>query len=102
MSEILTALWPVFALLCVGHIIRRIDFPGDGFWEPAEKLIYFLLFPLLLVHKLSLADVGAVPVSDVALAVVLLLSAGTYVLIPMLVWRRARRYLVIAGWRLLR
>ena len=81
MSEILTALWPVFALLCVGHIIRRIDFPGDGFWEPAEKLIYFLLFPLLLVHKLSLADVGAVPVSDVALAVVLLLSAGTVVLL---------------------
>ncbi|RTE64975.1 AEC family transporter [Amphritea opalescens] len=81
MNEILTALWPVFALLCAGHIIRRMAFPGDGFWEPAERLIYFLLFPLLLVHKLSLADVGAVPVADVALAVALLLFAGTLVLL---------------------
>jgi len=81
MSEILTALWPVFALLCVGHIIRRSGFPGDGFWEPAEKLIYYLLFPTLLVHKLSLADVGAVPVSEVALAVVLLLFSGTVILL---------------------
>lgn len=83
MNEILAALWPVFALLCMGHIIRRMDFPGDGFWEPAEKLIYFLLFPLLLIYKLSLADVGSVPVPEVALAVVLLLSSGTLLLLSM-------------------
>ncbi|WP_428036674.1 AEC family transporter [Amphritea sp.] len=81
MNEILTALWPVFALLCVGHLVRRAGFPGDGFWEPAEKLIYFLLFPTLLVYKLSLADVGAVPVTEVALAIVLLMFIGTVVLL---------------------
>ena len=81
MNEILTALWPVFALLCVGYALRRIGFPGDGFWEPAEKLIYFLLFPALLIYKLSLADVGTVPVAEVALAVALLLMAGTAVLV---------------------
>lgn len=81
MNEILTALWPVFALLCVGYVIRRLGFPGDGFWEPAEKLIYYLLFPALLIYKLSLADVGMVPVADVALAVVLLLTAGSVLLV---------------------
>lgn len=81
MNEILTALWPVFALLCVGHAIRRLGFPGEGFWEPAEKLIYFLLFPALLIYKLSLADVGAVPVAEVALAIVLLLTAGSVLLV---------------------
>ncbi|MBQ0757876.1 MAG: AEC family transporter [Amphritea sp.] len=81
MNEILTALWPVFALLCVGYAIRRVGFPGEGFWEPAEKLIYYLLFPALLIYKLSLADVGAVPVAEVALAIVLLLAAGTFVLV---------------------
>lgn len=81
MNEILTALWPVFALLCVGYALRRVGFPGDGFWEPAEKLIYFLLFPALLIYKLSLADVGTVPVAEVALAVALLLMAGTAVLV---------------------
>lgn len=81
MNEILTALWPIFALLCVGHAIRRVGFPGDGFWEPAEKLIYFLLFPVLLIYKLSLADVGSVPIGEVALAVMLLLAAGTSLLV---------------------
>ncbi|GGK84239.1 AEC family transporter [Amphritea balenae] len=81
MSEILTALWPVFALLCVGHGIRRLGFPGDGFWEPAEKLIYFLLFPTLLIYKLSLADVSAVPLQKVAVAIGVLLLTGTLLLI---------------------
>ena len=81
MNEILTALWPVFALLCVGYGIRRIGFPGDSFWEPAEKLIYYLLFPVLLIYKLSLADVGTVPVNQVAVAILMLLAAATLLLI---------------------
>lgn len=81
MNEILTALWPVFALLCIGYGIRRLNFPDDSFWEPAEKLIYFLLFPVLLVYKLSLAEIAAVPIFEVAAAVVGLLAAGSMLLI---------------------
>jgi len=80
MNEILTALWPVFALLCIGYAFRRLGFPGDGFWEPAEKLIYFMLFPVLLVYKLSLAEIAAVPLFEVAIAVVSLLLAGSLLL----------------------
>jgi len=81
MNQILTALWPVFTLLCLGYGIKRIGFPGPGFWEPAEKLIYFMLFPVLLVYKLSLADISAVPLWEVASAIIGLLLIGTILLL---------------------
>lgn len=50
---ILTVLAPVLVLVIGGLLLRRNGFPGDGFWEPAEKLTYFLLFPALIVATLS-------------------------------------------------
>ena len=26
---------------------RRAGFPGPGFWEPAERLTYFVLLPMM-------------------------------------------------------
>lgn len=77
MISVLSALWPVFALLILGFVGRRVAFPGDGFWEPAEKLTYFVLFPVLLVNKLGSSDMTGVPVFDIAIAVSLLLLTGT-------------------------
>ncbi|SIS86412.1 AEC family transporter [Neptunomonas antarctica] len=77
MVSVLSALWPVFALLILGFVARRTDFPGDAFWEPAEKLTYFVLFPVLLVNKLGAADMSDVAVVDIAVAVSVLLLSGT-------------------------
>ncbi|MDP6952905.1 MAG: AEC family transporter, partial [Alphaproteobacteria bacterium] len=52
MTPILAALLPIFALIALGAVLRRTGFPGDGFWYPLERLIYFLLFPALLVERL--------------------------------------------------
>lgn len=71
------ALWPVFALLLVGFLARRYQFPGDGFWEPAEKLTYYVLFPLLLIEKLSRANLAEVAMSQLLLVLALLLASGS-------------------------
>ncbi|MEH6575592.1 MAG: AEC family transporter [Amphritea sp.] len=86
MNEILTALWPVFALLLLGYAARRFNFPGDAFWEPAERVTYYVLFPVLLVYKLSLEDISAVPLLDVAAAVVGLLGVGSLLLLLVQHW----------------
>ena len=52
---ILGALGPIFALILLGLGLRRLGFPGDGFWPAAERLTYFLLFPALLVNRLAQA-----------------------------------------------
>ncbi len=77
MTPILAALLPIFALIALGAGLRRIGFPGDGFWYPLERLIYFLLFPALLVDRLSRAPIDSLalgPTVAAIVAAVLLLS----------------------------
>jgi len=87
MSNMLIMLWPVFALLMLGVLARRFDFPGEAFWPLAEKATYFVLFPVLLVARLSQADISGVSIAGIAAAILLLLLGGTllcYLLRPLL------------------
>lgn len=73
MLHVILAVAPVFGLVLVGFVLRRFDFPGEGFWPVSEKLTYYLLFPALLVQGLSGREVqeGALPlVTALILAVV--------------------------------
>ncbi|GAA0789921.1 AEC family transporter [Marinobacterium sediminicola] len=79
MQQIITALWPVFALLMLGAWARRSDFPGEGFWQPAERATYYVLFPALLVERLAQARLGGDASLLLVSAVLGLLLAGTVV-----------------------
>ncbi|WP_020407366.1 AEC family transporter [Hahella ganghwensis] len=54
--QITLALLPIFILIVIGNAMRRLDFPGDQFWAPAEKFLYYFLFPAMLVDKLTYAN----------------------------------------------
>lgn len=45
-------IWPLFALICLGHVLARTGFPDPAFWPAAERINYFILFPALLVSSL--------------------------------------------------
>ena len=77
MLAVVSVLWPVFALLLTGAGMRRFDFPGTGFWVPAERLTYYFLFPALLVNSLSQASLSGRESLRLMLAVLLLLGVGT-------------------------
>lgn len=79
MIEIISALWPVFALLLLGYLAKRSHFPGHGFWPQVERLIYFVFFPALLVDRLAQADMSGVPIDRVLYAVLLLITSGSVV-----------------------
>ncbi len=56
-------LLPDFALILLGTAIRRWMHLGDHFWSGVEKLVYFILFPALLINaivrtKLDLTAAG--------------------------------------------
>lgn len=70
MLEIILVILPVFLLIFLGQICRRRAFPGDGFWAPAERLTYFVLFPALLAITLAEADFSELTVLPAALGVV--------------------------------
>ena len=52
---VLNNLFPVFALLLFGHLLKRTGFTHDAFLETADKLIYFIFFPVLLFWKIGAA-----------------------------------------------
>ncbi len=76
MLAVFSVLWPIFALLVSGALMRRFNFPGDGFWVPAEKLTYYFLFPALLIQSLSQASLSGHESIRLMLAVLLLLGLG--------------------------
>lgn len=93
MLTLLEALWPLFALIVGGYLLRRWDFPGEVFWPAAERLNYFILFPALLFSSLATAPLDNPALPRLALAVFLGLGAGWAALLlarHLLGWSTAR------------
>lgn len=82
MSDIVSAIAPVFLLLILGNLLRRLGFPdgqrspeSGGFWQAADRLVYWVLFPALLFQETSRA-----PLSEGALGSYALILLGAMVL----------------------
>jgi predicted permease len=63
-------LLPDFSLILLGLAIRRWMHLGDHFWTGVERLVYFILFPALLIHAIlrtQLDMTSALPILLVAL-----------------------------------
>jgi malonate transporter len=61
---------PIFLLILMGYTFRRINFPGQGFWRPAENLAYYVLLPSLIIANLAKADLTSLPVKDIGVTIV--------------------------------
>lgn len=62
-------LLPDFTLILLGIAIRRWMHLGDHFWSGLEKLVYFILFPALLINAIAKTQL------DLAAAAPLLMTA---------------------------
>ena len=51
--EIFLLISPVFILIILGNLLRRIGVPDLSFWHVSDKLIYWVLIPALLFHHVS-------------------------------------------------
>ncbi len=81
MTAVLTALVPIFAMIAMGFAMRRYGPYGDGFWLPAERLNYFVLFPALLVTAMARAEIAEIELWPMAAALagaVLAVAGGLY------------------------
>ena len=57
------ALAPIALIIALGWALKRADFPGDGFWSPAERLTYFVFMPSLIVVSLARAPVTVLDIA---------------------------------------
>lgn len=81
MPLMVQALLPVFVLIMLGHLFRRLNFPGGDFWPLAERFTYYVLFPVMLVVKLGQARLPASSYADVAMLIGSMLLAMTVLLV---------------------
>jgi predicted permease len=90
MLTVLGALFPVFLLIVAGFLLRRWLIAEDQHWIGLERLLYYVMFPALLIGTMSRADLASVPVIAVGgtlFASVLLMAALCLVLRPLLARR---------------
>jgi|ERR1043166_1710570 predicted permease len=85
MPAVLAALVPVFVLIVFGFLLRRWLIAEDAHWVGLERLLYYVMFPALLIGTMARADLTQVPVLAVGgtlFASVLLMAALCLALRP--------------------
>ncbi len=50
---IFNSLFPVFALILSGSLLKRFGLTNDVFLQTSDKLTYYIFFPLLLFWKIG-------------------------------------------------
>lgn len=81
MQGIAAALGPLFLLILLGSVLGMSRIPGGDFWMRMERLIYFLLFPAMLIATLAQSNMSEVPVGRVAITLL-----GAMLIFSALLW----------------
>jgi malonate transporter and related proteins len=69
-------LLPDLSLIAFGFLLYRITQWGDSFWAGLEKLVYYVLFPVLLFHAIVTSEVRLADAVPFSLAVGALVVTG--------------------------
>jgi predicted permease len=56
---ILSSIFPVFALIITGRILKKTEFINDNFLTISDKLIYYIFFPAILFWKIGASSNGS-------------------------------------------
>lgn len=70
MQNIITTLIPIFMLISLGYIFKRVSFPSLEFWPMMDRFTYYVLFPSLLIYKLAIANLSGINSFDVVLTAI--------------------------------
>jgi hypothetical protein len=83
MHDALFALLPSFVLIALGFALRRGRFLPEAAWEAADRLVFYIFFPSLLLRDLATADLAGLPSlgAAAALAGAILVTSGALLLL---------------------
>lgn len=80
MQSIILSLFPLIALIVSGYYLKRKQFLHEDFWAGAEKLNYFILFPIMLFANLATAKLDLGIIKSIILVVGVVFSIACIVL----------------------
>lgn len=73
---------PDFSLILLGAALRRWLQLGDAFWDGAERLMYYVLFPALIFTVLTKAHIDFGATAPLLAAALIALAAGMALALP--------------------
>jgi predicted permease len=80
-------LLPDFVLILLGAALRRWMHLGDHFWSGLEKLVYFILFPALLVNAIVRTRLDLAAAAPLLFTALIALAGGMLLSYPLRVLR---------------
>jgi malate permease and related proteins len=57
--QILTTIIPIFAIIALGAVARRLNFIAQSFLDPANRLVYYLAIPAMIFRAISQSALGS-------------------------------------------
>lgn len=69
-------LFPDFSLIFIGYLLCRFTALDRKVWEPVERLVYYLMFPVLLFHSIVKSPLDVSAASSLMAAGLALCTAG--------------------------
>lgn len=94
MLLIISALLPVFIVIMLGYLLRTRGAIDAAAWHGLENLCYFVLFPVLLVKTMAVADMNTATVARYAGALLFAVFAMTGLLLA--AWPLLKRWFGIS------
>ena len=81
MLLVISALLPVFMVIALGYFLRYRNVLDASAWQGLENLCYFVLFPVLLVKTLAVAELGSAEIARFSGALVFAILVMTVLLL---------------------
>ncbi|MBT4512467.1 MAG: AEC family transporter [Chloroflexi bacterium] len=72
---VLSSLFPVFGLILLGNLLKRFKLTDESFLKTSDRLVYFVLFPVLLFWKIGGAQTDSSVNWDLCLCALLAIAA---------------------------
>jgi malonate transporter len=94
MLLVISALLPVFTVIVLGYYLRHSSLLDESAWRGLENLCYYVLFPVLLVKTLAVADIGSAEI--VRFSGALLFAIFTMTALLLLSYRPLHRYFLVS------
>jgi hypothetical protein len=80
---VVAALAPVFAVILLGFVFKRQRLISDAFWQPAERVTFYVFFPSLLIISIARAEFDGpdvAPMLTAAMSAIIVVVLGCFVL----------------------
>ena len=71
---VINAILPIVTLLALGYVLKKIWIKNDDFWKTINSIIYYIMFPALIIKSIALADLATVNYDFIYVLIIILLS----------------------------